>query len=63
MWMANPGPLARALVISSLTTALNRKSRTPPPPYSSGAMNPSNPAAPAAVHTSRGTMPASSQLS
>ena len=63
VWIANPTPLARARVSSSISTVLNRKSRSPPPPYCSGIMKPSRPAWPAAIHSSRGTMPASSQLS
>ena len=37
------------LAISSLMTALNRKSSDPPPPYSSGMLNPISPYLPAAT--------------
>src|ERR1700744_328597 len=53
-----PGPPTAS---SSATTALNRKSLTPPPPNCSGTLKPITPCLPAARYTSRSTIPASSQ--
>src|ERR1700761_8981819 len=53
-----PGP---ATASSSATTALKRKSLTPPPPNCSGTLKPITPCLPAAWYTARSTMPASSQ--
>src|SRR5579863_807858 len=55
--MPRPAPAAPARAVSSLMTRLNRKSGTPPPPYSSGMAVDSSPADPAVVNSSRGTMP------
>ena len=52
-----PGPFAPALVCSSESTTLKRKSSMPGPPYSSGTSKHSRPASPALSHSSRGTMP------
>ena len=50
-------------MISSAITVLNRKSGTPPPPYSSGTSIPRKPERPAVVNSSRGTIPAASHSS
>ena len=61
--MPSPAALTSARWISSAITTLKRKSLTPPPPYSSGTSMPRNPLAPAAVNSSRSTMPACSHRS
>ena len=54
----SPAPESGVRSISSVRTALKRKSRTPPPPYSSGTSIPSSPCRPAAANSSRGVAPA-----
>src|SRR5664279_1362419 len=63
VWIAKPTPLAPTLVSSSCNTALKRKSLMPPPPNSSGIMNPSRPSSPALTHRSRGTIESFSHCS
>ena len=54
---AQPGAAASGAQDSSASTALNRKSATPPPPYSSGTSMPRKPGRPAVVNSSRGHDP------
>ena len=58
LWRLMPKPKAvtPARAVSSAMTTLNRKSSTPPPPYSSGTAMPRKPSPPAAWKTSRGTI-------
>ena len=52
-----------ALAISSSMIALNRKSSEPPPPNSSGMLNPMSPYLPAAMYADRSTMRSASHFS
>src|SRR3954447_22103402 len=61
--MPSPAPESGVRSSSSTSTALKRKSGTPPPPYSSGTSIPSNPCRPAAANSSRGVAPAALQAS
>ena len=54
----SPAPASGVRSSSSPSTALNRKSGTPPPPYSSGTSMPRRPCLPAVVNSSRGVIPA-----
>jgi hypothetical protein len=52
-----------ALAISSSMIALNLKSSVPPPPNSSGMLNPMSPCLPAATYADRSTMRSASHFS
>src|ERR1700712_1519147 len=58
-----PMPTAPVMNISSEMIWLNRKSLTPSPPYFSSNSQPISPAAPAASHASRLTLPSFSHFS